>query len=157
MIRFNDATNIVITGTIISYTPKPKGQSGPPDSVEMQVDGYEPEVTRLLGRLRWTWTGWALIKDIWRVRKTMLIIPWSELPYLDSHTKTWQGFNATSSSVYVPKIDDRPAPVNMDEVKKLISEAIEHVRSDLTKLIDELRELISKKVDSEDLWKSECN
>jgi hypothetical protein len=70
MIRFNDATNIVITGTIISYTPKPKGQSGPPDSVEMQVDGYEPEVTRLLGQLRWTWTGWALIKDIWRVRKS---------------------------------------------------------------------------------------
>jgi hypothetical protein len=116
VIRFVDATNIIITGTIISYTPKPKGQPGPPDSVEMQVDGYETDVMRLLTQLRWTWTGWALIKDIWRVRKTMLIIPWNELPYLDTNN-AWQGFNATSGSVYVPKINDSPAPVNMDEVK----------------------------------------
>src|SRR5208282_2789176 len=93
MIRFADARNIVVTGTIISYTPKPKGQSGPPDSNEMQVDGYETDVMLLLSRLRWSWTGWALIKDIWRTHKTMLVIPWNELPYLDS--RGWQGFNAT--------------------------------------------------------------
>jgi hypothetical protein len=116
VIRFVDATNIVITSTIISYTPKPKGQSGPPDSVEMSVDNYETDVMILLSRLRWTWAGWALIKDIWRVRKTMLIIPWNELPYLDA-TKNWQGFNATSGAVYVPKINDGPGPVNMDEIK----------------------------------------
>ncbi|MGA2707200.1 MAG: M91 family zinc metallopeptidase [Steroidobacteraceae bacterium] len=114
MIRFADARNIVVTGTIISYTPKPKGQSGPPDSNEMQVDGYETDVMLLLSRLRWSWTGWALIKDIWRTHKTMLVIPWNELPYLDS--RGWQGFNATSGSVFVPKIDDSPGPVNMDQV-----------------------------------------
>jgi hypothetical protein len=114
MIRFADAKNIVITGTIIRYTAKPKGEKGPPDSVEMQVDGYETEIMILLSRLRWSWTGWALIKDIWRTSKTMLIIPWNELPYLDN--REWKGFNATSGSVYVPKIDDKPGPVNMDQV-----------------------------------------
>ena len=115
MIRFSDAKNIVITGTIIRYTPKPKGETGPPDSVEMQVDGYETRIMILLSRLRWSWTGWALIKDIWRTGKTMLIIPWNELPYLDK--TEWKGFNATSGSVFVPKIDDKPGPVNMDQVK----------------------------------------
>ena len=114
MIRFADVKNIVITGTIIRYTAKPKGETGPPDSVEMQVDGYETDIMLLLSRLRWSWAGWALLKDIQRTDKTMLIIPWNELPYLDG--RNWEGFNATSGSVYVPKIDDKPGPVNMDTV-----------------------------------------
>jgi hypothetical protein len=115
MFRFVDANNIVVTGTIIHYTPKPPGQAGPPDSVEMEVDGYEIEVNSLLTKLRWTWTGWALIKDLWRVRKTMVILPWSQMPYLD-RTKGWQGFNATSSSVYVPKLTNGPGPLNADTI-----------------------------------------
>jgi len=114
VIRFADVKNIVVTGTIIRYTAKPKGEKGPPDSVEMSVDGYETDVMLLLSRLRWSWTGWALLKDIWRTSKTMLIIPWNELPYLDR--REWKGFNATSGSVYVPKIDDKPGPVNMDQI-----------------------------------------
>jgi hypothetical protein len=52
MFRFVDANNIVVTGTIIHNTPEPPGQSGPPDSVEMEVDGYELEVNTLLTKLR---------------------------------------------------------------------------------------------------------
>ena len=70
MFRFVDANNIVVTGTIIHYTPKPPG---PPDSVEMEVDGYEAEVNTLLTKLRWTWTGWALIKDLWRETGTTIL------------------------------------------------------------------------------------
>ncbi|HEY3741108.1 MAG TPA: M91 family zinc metallopeptidase [Bryobacteraceae bacterium] len=114
MIRFADVKNIVITGTIIHYTAKPKGESGPPDSVEMQVDGYETDIMLLLSRIRWTFAGWALLRDIQRTDKMMLVIPWNELPYLDK--REWKGFNATSGSVYVPKIDDKPGPVNMDTV-----------------------------------------
>jgi hypothetical protein len=115
MFRFVDAPNIVVAGTIIHYSPKPAGAPGPPDSVEMEVEGYETEVSALLTRIRWTWTGWALIKDLWRVRKTMVIIPWSELPYLDSSNR-WKGFNATSSSTYVPKLTDGPGPLNADAI-----------------------------------------
>jgi chromosome segregation ATPase len=44
---------------------------------------------------------------------------------------------------------------DLEEVKKLIHEAIEKLRMDLMRLIEELRDLIGKKVDAEDLWKSE--
>ncbi len=123
MLRFSDAKNIVITGSIIRYTPKPKGEKGPPDSVEMSVDGYETEIMLLLSKLRWSWTGWALIMDIWRTAKTMLIIPWNELPYLDTTKNAWKGFNATSGSVYVPKVDDKPGPgpMNMDQVYSTVT------------------------------------
>ncbi len=112
MIRFADVQNIIITGTLIRFTPKPKG---PPDSVEMSVDGYETDVMLLLSRLRWTWTGWALMMDIWRAAKTMLVIPWSQLPYLDPVKKTWEGFNATAGSVTFPKLAD--GPVDVDKIQ----------------------------------------
>jgi hypothetical protein len=114
MVRFAEVKNIAVTGTLIRYTPKPKG---PPDSVEMSVDGYETNIILLLSKLRWSWTGWALLNDIWRTSKTMLIIPWNELPYIDNKG-AYQGFNATAGSVVVPKLsDDGKAPVNMDEVR----------------------------------------
>ncbi len=66
MFRFVDANNIVVTGTIIHCTPKPAGQ---------EVDGYEIEVSSLLTKLRRTWTGWALIKDLWPIRTSRQISP----------------------------------------------------------------------------------
>lgn len=117
MLRFAEVRNIVIVGSIIRYTEKKKGEKGPPDSVEMSVDGYETEVMILLSQLRSSFAGWALLMDIWRTHKTMLIIPWNELPYTDTTTNTKEGFNATSQQVYAPKIDDGPGPVNMDQVR----------------------------------------
>jgi hypothetical protein len=117
MIRFADVPNIIVTGTLITFTPNP--QKGlPPNSVEMSVDGYETEMIILLSKLRWSWTGWALVNDIFRVRRdrSMLIIPWNELPYIDPAKHSWEGFNATAGAVTFPKLTD--GPVDMGQVKK---------------------------------------
>jgi len=116
MLKFADVPNIVIAGTLITYRPKPKGQ-GPPDSTEMSVDGYETEVMVLLSHLRWTWTGWALVSDIYRNKvRTMLIIPWDEVPHWDAQANQWKdGFNATAGATVLPKLTD--GPVNVDKLK----------------------------------------
>jgi hypothetical protein len=115
MLKFHDVPNIVIVGKLIKFTPNASG--GPPDSVELEVDGYETEVMILLSRLRNTWTGWALMMDIFRLRaKTMLIIPWTQLPYVDTTTGARQGFNADANNAIFPKLTD--GPVNMDTLKQ---------------------------------------
>jgi len=122
MIRFGDVPNIAVAGTLIHYTAKP---SGPPDSVEMSVEGFETELIILLSKLRWSFVGWALVNDIFRnKKKTMLIIPWNELPYLDSATHNWKGFNATAGSTVLPKLTD--GPVDMDQVKAAAANAKNH-------------------------------
>jgi hypothetical protein len=114
MLKFHDVQNIVIVDSLITFTPNNTG--GPPDYTEMTVRGYETEVMLQLSRLRWTWTGWALLMDIWRLRsKTMLIIPWSELPYIDPANGNWKGFNATANNVILPKLTN--GPVDMDQLK----------------------------------------
>lgn len=114
MLKFSDVPNIVIAGTLISFRPKP---SGPPDSTEMSVDGYETEVMILLSKLRWSWTGWALMADIYRNKaRTMLIIPWDQMPHWDAQTKQWKdGFNATAGATVLPKLTN--GPVDSDKLK----------------------------------------
>jgi hypothetical protein len=114
MLKFHDVQNIVIVDSLITFRPNNTG--GPPDYTEMTVEGYETEVMLLLSRLRWSFTGWALLMDIWRMKhKTMLIIPWSELPYIDPADGNWKGFNATANNVVLPKLVD--GPVDMDNLK----------------------------------------
>ncbi len=116
MLTFSEVPNISIAGTLVTFTPNP--QKGlPPNSVEMTVEGYETEVMILLSKLRWSWTGWALMNDIFRLRndRTMLIIPWNELPHIDPTTHNWEGFNATAGPVTFPKLKN--GPVDMGQVK----------------------------------------
>jgi hypothetical protein len=122
MLRFGDVRNVVITGTIVRYTPRP---NGPPDSVTMSVEGYETDVNALLTSIRWTWAGWALMMDIWRCRRrNMLIIPWSELPHYNRATNSWDGFNATAQPVTMPELVDNP--VDMGEVRAAAADAPRH-------------------------------
>jgi len=46
--------------------------------------------------------------------------------------------------------------VNLDQVQKMIDDAINKLRDEIMAIIDELRALIDKKADSDDLWKSEA-
>jgi hypothetical protein len=117
MLKFSEVPNILIAGTLVTFTPN-KQRGLPPDSVEMTVEGYETEIMILLSKLRWSWTGWALVNDIFRLRndRSMLIIPWNELPYIDPATHNWEGFNATAGAVTFPKLQN--GPVDMGQVKK---------------------------------------
>lgn len=45
---------------------------------------------------------------------------------------------------------------NLDQVRQMIEEAIGRLRDELMAIIEELRALIEKKADSDDLWKSEA-
>lgn len=46
--------------------------------------------------------------------------------------------------------------VTIDQVREIVGEEIHTLRSEILALIDELRALIDKKADADDLWKSEA-
>jgi hypothetical protein len=110
VLQFADVPNIYIEESLVSYTPNPQG--GGFNSVTLTVDGYQTEVMIMLSRLRWSWTGWALVTDIWRQRqnKSMLIIPWDKMPYWNPKGY-WDEYNATASPVQYkpnPKVPVQP-------------------------------------------------
>src|SRR4051812_8759725 len=81
MKQFADVHNISVAESLVSYYPN--GQGGQ-NSTTMTVEGYEDAILGMLKKIRWTWVGWALLKDIWRnSTKLMLIVPWHETHYLD--------------------------------------------------------------------------
>jgi Effector protein len=81
MRQYGEVKNIWVAESLVSYYPN--GQGGQNETT-MTVEGYETEMIILLSKIRWTWVGWALLKDIWRTSgKTMLIVPWHETHYLD--------------------------------------------------------------------------
>lgn len=81
MKQFADVQNISVAESLVSYYSN--GQGGQ-NSTTMTVEGYENAILAMLTKIRWTWVGWALLKDIWRTStKLMLIVPWHETHYLD--------------------------------------------------------------------------
>lgn len=55
-----------------------------------------------------------------------------------------------------PSVDFSSSGVTLEQVKQIVDEEINKLRNELLALIDELRQLIDKKADADDLWKSEA-